>query len=717
MSEPKKIKIALAGNPNCGKTSLFNALTGMRQKVGNFPGVTVDKKTGIIQLKSAESSGKNLSDSAGTAIAVDLPGTYSIYPRRIDEMVAFDVLANPDNDSHPDVIVLLADASNLKRNLLFCTQVIDMGIPTVIALNMMDVAKKNNIRIDVVQLEKMLGVPVVPMNARDGKGVAALLKILSSPVPKPLRSFIDMQQLCPAANDLSEKIPYSNEYEATLLAVLHKELNDFPEAKHKLVDEWIASSNFNIAKFQGDEVLQRYNSINRVVDACVIEEQKENKSLKLTSRIDKILLHPLWGYLIFLGVFFFVFQAIFAWAKYPMDFISWSFSSAGNYLHHLMPDGMLNDLLVQGVWAGVSGVVVFIPQIMLLFGFITVLEDTGYMARVSFLMDRLMRSTGLSGKSTVPLISGLACAIPAIMSTRNIESWKDRIITIMVVPFMSCSARLPVYTLLVSFAVPDQTVLGIFNMRGMWMLGLYLFGFFAAIAAAFVMKLIIKTKETSMFLMELPIFRLPRWGNVGVTMFEKAKVFVMDAGKIIVAISVVLWFLASYGPGDEIKTVEKKFSDTAFTSQFSATEIDAMMQSEKLTHSYAGHIGHFIEPAIAPMGFDWKIGISLITAFAAREVFVGTIATIYSVGSTGDMDMNKLRDRMHAEINPRTNQPVFSFATVVSLMLFFALAMQCMSTIAVVRRETKSWKWPLIQLGYMTGIAYLVSFVAFQLLK
>ena len=706
MSEQKKIIIALAGNPNCGKTSLFNVLTGMRQKVGNFPGVTVDKKTGVLFLNDKTE-----------ALVVDLPGTYSIYPRRIDEMVTFDVLANPDNDSHPDVIVLLADASNLKRNLLFCTQVIDMGIPTVIALNMMDVAEKNNIRIDVSKLEEELGVPVIPMNARDGKGVDKLLKILSADVLKPKRNFIDIQKLCGEATELSNKIPYSNEYEAALLAVLHKELTDFPEEKHKLIDEWVAEKKFIAARFQAEEVLQRYNSINRVVQNCVNEEQKENKSLENTSRIDKILLHPVWGYLIFLGVFFFVFQAIFAWAQYPMDLISSVFSSAGNYLHDLLPAGMINDLLIQGLWAGIGGVVVFIPQIMLLFGFITILEDTGYMARVSFLMDKLMRSTGLSGKSTVPLISGMACAIPAIMSTRNIESWKDRIITIMVVPFMSCSARLPVYTLLVSFAVPSQTVFGIFNMRGMWMLGLYLFGFLSAIVAAFIMKLIIKTKEKSLFLMELPIYRLPRWGNVGVTMLEKAKVFVTDAGKIIVAISIVLWFLASYGPGNEIKEVEKKFTDTAFTSQFDAIELDALQQSEKLTHSYAGHIGHFIEPAIMPLGFDWKIGISLITAFAAREVFVGTIATIYSVGSTGDMDMNKLRTRMHSEINPQTGEQVFSFATVVSLMIFFALAMQCMSTIAVVRRETKSWKWPMIQLFYMTGVAYLASFITYQLLK
>ena len=706
MSEQKKIIIALAGNPNCGKTSLFNVLTGMRQKVGNFPGVTVDKKTGVLFLNDKTE-----------ALVVDLPGTYSIYPRRIDEMVTFDVLANPDNDSHPDVIVLLADASNLKRNLLFCTQVIDMGIPTVIALNMMDVAEKNNIRIDVSKLEEELGVPVIPMNARDGKGVDKLLKILSTDVLKPKRSFIDIQKLCGEMTELSNKIPYSNEYEAALLAVLHKELTDFPEEKHKLIDEWVAEKKFIAARFQAEEVLQRYNSINRVVQNCVNEEQKENKSLENTSRIDKILLHTVWGYLIFLGVFFFVFQAIFAWAQYPMDLISSVFSSAGNYLHDLLPAGMINDLLIQGLWAGIGGVVVFIPQIMLLFGFITILEDTGYMARVSFLMDKLMRSTGLSGKSTVPLISGMACAIPAIMSTRNIESWKDRIITIMVVPFMSCSARLPVYTLLISFAVPSQTIFGIFNIRGMWMLGLYLFGFLSAIVAAFIMKLIIKTKEKSLFLMELPIYRLPRWGNVGVTMLEKAKVFVTDAGKIIVAISIVLWFLASYGPGNEIQEVEKKFTDTAFTSQFDAIELDALQQSEKLTHSYAGHIGHFIEPAIMPLGFDWKIGISLITAFAAREVFVGTIATIYSVGSTGDMDMNKLRARMHSEINPQTGEKVFSFATVVSLMIFFALAMQCMSTIAVVRRETKSWKWPMIQLFYMTGVAYLASFITYQLLK
>ncbi len=706
MSEPKKIKIALAGNPNCGKTSLFNELTGLRQKVGNFPGVTVDKKTGIFFLPNKTE-----------AFVVDLPGTYSIYPRRVDEMITFEVLANLDNDSRPDVIVLLADASNLKRNLLFCTQVIDMGIPTVIALNMIDVAEKNNIRIDVAKLEEELGVPVIPMNAREGKGVDKLLNLLSSEVAKPKRSFIDLQKLCGDAKELSNKIPYSNEYIATLLAVLHKELNHFQAEKHKLIEEWVAAKKFVVARFQGEEVLQRYNSINRVVNNCVNEEQKENKSLENTSRIDKILLHPLWGYLIFLGVFFLVFQAIFAWAQYPMDLISLVFSSVGNYIHNLLPSGIINDLLIQGLWSGIGGVVVFIPQIMLLFGFITILEDTGYMARVSFLMDKLMRIVGLGGKSAVPLISGMACAIPAIMSTRNIESWKDRIITIMVVPFMSCSARLPVYTLLVSFAVPSQPVLGIFNMRGMWMLALYLFGFIAAIFASFIMKLIIKTKEKGIFLMELPIYRFPRWGNIGVTMFEKAMVFVTDAGKIIVAISVVLWFLASYGPGDEIKNIDKKFVDTSFNSKYNTQELDAIKQSEKLAHSYVGHIGHFIEPAISPLGFDWKIGISLITAFAAREVFVGTIATIYSVGSTSDMDMKKLRERMHNEINAQTGKKVFSFATVVSLMIFFALAMQCMSTIAVVRRETKSWKWPMIQLFFMTGLAYLASFITYQLLK
>ena len=706
MSEKKKLKIALAGNPNCGKTSLFNALTGMRQKVGNFPGVTVDKKTGIIQLNGGEQ-----------ALAIDLPGTYSIYPRRIDEMVTFDVLANPDNESHPDVIVLVADASNLKRNLLFCTQVIDMGIPTVIALNMIDIAEENHTKIDVKKLEDALGVPVVPMNARKGKGVKELLSLLSKEISAPSKQFVNAMELFPATEELKNKISANDEYESVLLAILHKDLNDFPEIKHTAIEEWKSKFHFSDARFQSGEVMLRYNITNQIINACVREENFQNKSLQTTSRIDKILLHPLWGYLIFLGIFFLVFQAIFSWAQYPMDFISWAFAKAGAGLHQILPASMFTDLLVEGVWAGIGGVVVFIPQIMLLFGFITVLEDTGYMARVSFLMDRIMRTTGLSGKSTVPLISGLACAIPAIMSTRNIENKKDRLITILVTPLMSCSARLPVYALLVSFAVPSQPVLGIFNLRGMVMLGLYLFGFISAMIAAFVMKLVIKSKEKGWFLMELPIYRYPRWGNVGVTMLEKAKVFVFDAGKIIVAISVVLWFLASFGPSGEIKKAEEKFSSTEYTQHYSPSEIDAMKQGEKLRHSYAGHIGHFIEPAIAPIGFDWKIGISLITAFAAREVFVGTIATIYSVGSSDEIDMTKLRKRMRNEKNPVTGEPVFSTATVFSLLIFFALAMQCMSTIAVVKRETKSWKWPVIQLVYMTGLAYLCSFIAFQLLK
>lgn len=359
----------------------------------------------------------------------------------------------------------------------------------------------------------------------------------------------------------------------------------------------------------------------------------------------------------------------------------------------------------------------FIPQIMLLFGFITILEDTGYMARVSFLMDRLMRSVGLGGKSTVPLISGLACAVPAIMSTRNIENWKERIITIMVTPLQSCSARLPVYTLLVGFAVPDHLVLGIFNLQGLAMLGLYLLGFLMAMLAALIMKILIRTKDATHFVMELPIYRTPRWGNIGVTMVEKAKVFVTEAGRIIVAISVVLWFLASYGPGNEMKKVEEKYRQASVTAQLSPQEVDNRVQSEKLVHSYAGHLGRWIEPAIAPMGFDWKIGISLITAFAAREVFVGTMATIYSVGSSQDPDFSKIRERMQADINPKTGERVYSRATAISLMIFFAFAMQCMSTVAVVRRETKSWKWPLIQIFYMTALAYLASTMVYQLLK
>ncbi len=703
----KNLKIALVGNPNCGKSSLFNALTGLRQKVGNFAGVTVDKKTGYISLSKET-----------IASIIDLPGTYSLYPRRIDEFITFDVLLNPDNDSHPDMLVIVADASNLKRNLLLCSQIIDLKIPTIIALNMVDVARKNGLAIDTQQLAIELGVKVVPINAREGKGINDLKRAIQTTVPVPGRNFVEVRPLCAEVVDgIREITRVTSDYTAFQIACHYINIFCFNVEQKGRIKQLLEQHHFAMSKLQGEEILQRYERINAILDHCTSQDRSRQQALDTTARIDAVLLHPVYGYLIFLLIFYFVFQAIFSWATYPMEAIGAAFSWMQASLENLLPENLFTNLLIEGVLAGIGGIVIFIPQIMLLFGFISILEDTGYMTRVSFLLDRLMRKVGMSGKSTLPLVSGMACAVPAILSTRGIENWKDRIITIMVTPLMSCSARLPVYALLISFIVPDEKFLGFMNLKGLAMLGLYLLGWAMALLAAFVMKLIIQAKEKSYYLMELPIYRKPRWGNVGITMIEKAKVFVTDAGKVIISISILLWFLASFGPGNSMELIEDKYASMQPTDALTQTELNNQLQAEKLGASFAGHIGHFIEPAIKPLGFDWKIGIALITSFAAREVFVGTMSTIYSVGSVEEVDFEAIRERMRTEIDPATGKHVYSAATAFSLMVFFAFAMQCMSTVAVVKRETKSWKWPSIQLLYLTGLAYVSSLIVYQWMK
>lgn len=695
------------GNPNSGKSSLFNALTGLRQKVGNYPGVTVDKKTGHFNL-----------DKHTKVEVVDLPGTYSLYPRSIDEQIAFDVLTDSTNPSFPDLVVLVADASNLKRNLLLCSQLIDLQLPMIVALNMTDVANKEGIFIDEKQLSRDLDCPVVITNARNNAGINALKKTIEEHKRTPPFRFMDCNALAPETlQRTGELLGPMSDYSLLLQLHQHKKQKQINPG----IDQILKQTNFNSTKSQAEEIMERYRLIQSIVDRTIRVVPKGSEELSMTSRIDKYLTHKVWGYVIFVLIFFLVFQAIFSWASYPMDWIDSGVASVSQFLNERLPDTWATRLLTEGILAGIGGVLVFIPQIMILFGFISILEDTGYMARVSFLMDRLMRSSGLSGKSAVPLISGLACAIPAIMSTRTIDNWKDRIITIMVTPLMSCSARLPVYTLLVGFAVPDVSVFGVFNLKGLVMLGLYLLGFVSAVSIAWLMKMMVKARDKAIYMMELPVYRLPRWSNVGITMFEKARVFVLDAGKIIVAISIVLWFLASYGPADKMQAAESleypRYANTQVANPMSEEQFAAMQQSEKLRQSYAGHIGRFIEPAIAPLGFDWKIGIGLISAFAAREVFVGTLATIYSVGSDDESDYGMMQERMRAEINPRTGKPTYSMATAFSLLIFFVFAMQCMSTLAVVKRETKSWKYPLIQVGYMTLLAWVGSFVVYQLLS
>jgi ferrous iron transport protein B len=702
-----KLKVALIGNPNTGKSTVFNALTGLNQKIGNFPGVTVDKKTGLASLSTEQ-----------TAIIIDLPGTYSLYPRSKDETIAIEILSSPHNINYPDIVVVVADASNLKRNLLLFTQIIDLKIPVVLALNMIDTAKDAGIEIDVKGLEAKLGIPVVPMNAREMKGITELKESIfkQSQERKISEPTIDVKKIAPGIIDeIKEKLSIDNDYVAFELAHHYKELKFLSKDQKHFIEELGKKYDFNPQKIQATETIARYNFINDLLYDCVHKKQLPQAET-YSNRIDKILTHRVFGFLIFFFILFLVFQSIFSWSEYPMELIERGFSALSAYLHDHLPAGILTDLLTNGILPGLSGVFVFVPQIAILFLFIAILEDTGYMARVTFMMDRAMKKVGLNGKSVVPLISGIACAVPAIMSARTIENWKDRIITIMVTPLMSCSARLPVYTLLISLIVPDTYLWGFLNLQGLALMGMYLLGFFAAILASAVMKFIIKTKQRSYFIMELPVYRMPRWSNIGIEIYNKSKTFVLEAGKVILAVSIILWVLASYGPSDKISEVEKKYSSTEFKQSLSAEELNMKISSEKLEASYAGMLGKVIEPVIKPLGFDWKIGIALITSFAAREVFVGTMATIYSVQGD-DKHLDTVREKMRDAKNPDTGEPVFTVPVAFSLMIFFAFAMQCMSTFAVVYRETNSFKWPLIQLLYMTGMAYLASLLAYQLLK
>jgi ferrous iron transport protein B len=678
----------------------------MNQKVGNFPGVTVDKKTGSTFL-SADSK----------AEVIDLPGTYSLYPRKLDEWVSYKVLLNQDEDIKADVIVAVADASSLKRNLLFCTQLIDLKAPVVIALTMMDLAAKKGIKIDLAALERELGVPVIAVNPRKQKGIPQLKKAIEQTSRQlyqtPVRDFIDNKSLAAqAVDDIKSNFPELSDYAAIHYLINHESFR-LKKGEQELVESIELKNNFNPTKTQAEEILQRYTRIKHIMQVTVSEPDPLQKSL-FTEKLDNVLLHRRWGYLILLTVLFLLFQSVFWLASFPMDWIESGFAALSQSLSSSLPDNHWTDLLINGVIAGLGGIVIFVPQIMILFGLITLLEDTGYMSRISFLTDRLMRSVGLNGKSVMPMISGFACAVPAIMSARNIENRKERLLTILITPLMSCSARLPVYTILIALVIPKTYFLGFLSTQGLVMMGLYLLGLLMALIISFVAKWFIKINEKSFFILELPAYRSPRWNNVVQTMIEKAKIFVRDAGKVIMIISLILWALSSFGPEKRMNAISQQFENLKSQPGADTITLDRQYSTARLENSYAGIMGKSIEPVIAPLGYDWKIGIALVTSFAAREVFVGTMATLYSVGDE-ENDL-KLKEKMKAAVHP-DGKPVFTLAAGVSLMIFYVFAMQCMSTLAIVKRETRSWKWPVIQFVYMTVLAYLMSLIAYHLLK
>jgi ferrous iron transport protein B len=701
----KTIHIALVGNPNSGKTSLFNTLTGLNQRVGNFPGVTVDKKTGHTPISNSLSGN-----------IIDLPGTYSLYPKRLDEWVSYRVLLNQDKDIHADIFVVVVDASNLKRNLLFCSQILDLKKPVVVALTMLDLANKKGIEIDVPELERELGVPVVSVNPRKNKGIVQLKKALeltaSQAYKIPVRDFIDNKAMATAPiDDLKKLVPSASDYSAIHYLINHEEFQLSP-AMQEDIENIERKHAFNPTRTQANEILQRYGRIKHIMQVAVSEPDPMQQTI-LTDKLDNVLLDRKWGYLILLAVLFILFQSVFYLAQYPMTWIEMAFSSFSSSLAQSLPDTWWTDLIINGILAGLSGILVFVPQIMILFALITLLEDSGYMARISFLTDRLMRSVGLNGKSVMPLISGFACAVPAIMSARNIENKKERLLTILITPLMSCSARLPVYTILIGLVIPNHYLLGLFSVQALVMMGLYLLGLAMGLLVSFIAKWFIKSKERSFFILELPTYRAPRVKNMVQTMVNKARIFVTDAGKVIMVISLILWALSTFGPG-RMGEVQEHYKTEIAKNPAKADSLRVVMNTAKLENSYAGILGKSIEPGIKPLGYDWRIGIALITSFAAREVFVGTMATLYSVGE--DEQGMLLRDKLRAA-KKEDGTPLFTMATGISLMLFYLFAMQCMSTLAITRRETKSWKWPIIQFTYMTTIAYVMSFIAYQLLK
>lgn len=702
----KQINVALIGNPNTGKTSVFNALTGLNQKVGNYPGITVEKKQGTFKLLNGDK-----------ARIIDLPGTYSLNASSLDESVVIELLLNRNDKDFPDIAVVVTDVENLKRNLLLFTQIKDLEIPTILVINMADRMSYKGISLDIDYLEEKLRTKIALISTRKNEGIDKLKKLLSSHKEVSVSPCIDTTTIDPDYFGNLKKV-FPNQLLYKLWLVITQDVN-FGKVDRNTFDavaDFKTKSKVDLKRLQQKETIKRYQFINIILAKGQTINLNEAKDLRI--KLDRVLTHKFWGYAIFAFILLVIFQAIYKWTEIPMDFIDNSFAALSTWVQNTLPAGVFTDLLSEGIIAGLGGIVIFIPQIALLFLFLAVLEESGYMSRVVFLMDKVMRRFGLSGKSVVPLISGTACAIPAIMATRNIENWKERLITILVTPFTTCAARLPVYLIIIALVIPEGSFLG-FGYKALTLLIMYLLGFATAILSALILHKVLKIRSKSYFLIEMPTYKLPLLKNVGITVLEKTKAFVFEAGKIILAISIILWFLASFGPGDKFNNAE----DIILTENpnLNPEVFNDKVAEFKLEHSYIGIIGKSIEPVIKPLGYDWKIGIGLVTSFAAREVFVGTLATIYSIGSANDMDdedeaQSIIKSKMQKEVHSDGTK-VFTFASGISLLLFYAFAMQCMSTLAIVKKETNSWKWPTLQLVIMSSFAYLVALIAFQFLK
>ena len=698
----KQLNVALIGNPNTGKTSVFNALTGLNQKVGNYPGITVDKKQGVCRLSRGVK-----------AHILDLPGTYSLNASSLDENVVIELLLNKNDKDYPDVAVIVSDVENLKRNLLLFTQVKDLKIPTILVINMSDVMGRKGISLDIEVLEKRLHTKIALVSTRKNSGIQELKSLIENYKTLTTQQCLDASTIEPVYfARLQKAFPNQDLYKLWL--VITQDVNFGKITRQELdVSKFKTKSSSELKRLQQKEAIKRYQFINNVLKEG--QNIDRSKARDLRSKFDRVLTHKIWGYVIFFIILLTIFQAIYDWATFPMDLIDTTFAGLAEWVKNTFPNGgKVTDLFAEGIVSGIGGIVIFIPQIAFLFLFISILEESGYMSRVVFLMDRIMRRFGLSGKSLVPLISGTACAIPAVMATRNIENWKERLITILVTPFTTCSARLPVYLIIIALVIPEGYIFGL-SYQALALMLLYLIGFGMAVFSAYILDKVMKTNRKTFFVVEMPNYKLPMLKNVLITVFEKTKTFVFEAGKIILAISIILWVLASYGPGQQFKNAESIVAKEYVNS--SETELEDKIAAYRLEHSYIGIIGKTIEPVIKPLGYDWKIGIGLVASFAAREVFVGTLATIYSVGSANENEsINTIKTKMSNETYADGSK-VFTFASGISLLLFYAFAMQCMSTLAIVKRETKSWKWPILQLIGMSTIAYICALIAFQILK